>query len=150
MAKKMCKCAICGIEFDRNAIQAVRHGARRYSHQTCEPNNTDLVPMEGGANDPELKKLKDYIGTLFGENANWAMINKQIKKYKEENPNTSILIITHHPKILEYLKPDFVHVMSKGKILETGDYSLANDIEKNGYNKYLNKENVITKEDNNE
>ena len=85
MAKKMCKCAICGIEFDRNAIQAVRHSARRYSHQTCEPNNTDLVPMEGGANDPELKKLKDYISTLFGENANWAMINKQIKKYKEEN-----------------------------------------------------------------
>ena len=85
MAKKMCKCAICGIEFDRNAIQAVRHGARRYSHQTCEPNNTDLVPMEGGANDPELKKLKDYISTLFGENANWAIINRQIKKYKEEN-----------------------------------------------------------------
>lgn len=40
--------------------------------------------------------------------------------------------------------------MSKGKILEIGDYSLANDIEKNGYNKYLNKENVITKEGNNE
>ena len=83
MAKKMCKCAICGIEFDRNAIQAVRHVARRYSHQTCEPDG-ELVPMEGGANDPELQKLKDYIGTLFGENANWAMINKQIKKYKEE------------------------------------------------------------------
>ena len=78
------------------------------------------------------------------------IVGENIKKYKEENPNTSILIITHHPKILEYLKPDFVHVMSKGKILETGDYSLANDIEKNGYNKYLNKENVITKEDNNE
>lgn len=78
------------------------------------------------------------------------IVGENIKKYKEENPNTSILIITHHPKILEYLKPDFVHVMSKGKILKTGDYSLANDIEKNGYNKYLNKENVITKEDNNE
>ncbi len=78
------------------------------------------------------------------------IVGENIKKYKEENPNTSILIITHHPKILEYLKPDFVHVMSKGKILETGDYSLANDIEKNGYNKYLNKENVITKEVNNE
>ena len=60
------------------------------------------------------------------------IVGENIKKYKEENPNTSILIITHHPKILEYLKPDFVHVMSKGKILETGDYSLANDIEKNG------------------
>ena len=78
------------------------------------------------------------------------IVGENIKKYKEENPNTSILIITHHPKILEYLKPDFVHVMSKGKIFETGDYSLANDIEKNGYNKYLNKENVITKEVNNE
>lgn len=78
------------------------------------------------------------------------IVGENIKKYKEENPNTSILIITHHPKILEYLKPDFVHVMGKGKILETGDYSLANDIEKNGYNKYLNKENVITKEVNNE
>lgn len=78
------------------------------------------------------------------------IVGENIKKYKEENPNTSILIITHHPKILEYLKPDFVHVMSKGKILKTGDYSLANDIEKNGYNKYLNKENVITKEVNNE
>ena len=78
------------------------------------------------------------------------IVGENIKKYKEENPNTSILIITHHPKILEYLKPDFVHVMCKGKILETGDYSLANDIEKNGYNKYLNKENVITKEVNNE
>ena len=46
------------------------------------------------------------------------IVGENIKKYKEENPNTSILIITHHPKILEYLKPDFVHVMSKGKILE--------------------------------
>lgn len=50
------------------------------------------------------------------------IVGENIKKYKEENPNTSILIITHHPKILEYLKPDFVHVMSKGKILETSGY----------------------------
>ena len=35
------------------------------------------------------------------------IVGENIKKYKEENPNTSILIITHHPKILEYLKPDF-------------------------------------------
>ena len=56
----------------------------------------------------------------------------------------------YSPAPTYYLKPDFVHVMSKGKIIETGDYSLANDIEKNGYNKYLNKENVITKEVNNE
>lgn len=75
---------------------------------------------------------------------------ENIKKYKEENIDTSILIITHHPKIFEYLKPNFVHVMYNGKIVKTGDYSLADDIEKNGYNEYLNNINVITKGANNE
>lgn len=78
------------------------------------------------------------------------IVGENIKKYKEENKETSILIITHHPKILEYLKPDFVHVMNNGKILKTGNYSLANEIEKNGYNEYLNNENIMTKEVNNE
>ena len=78
------------------------------------------------------------------------IVGENIRKYKEENPNTSILIITHHPKILEYLKPDFVHILSNGKIIKTGNYLLANDIEENGYNKYLNNENDITKGVNNE
>lgn len=78
------------------------------------------------------------------------IVGENIKKYKEENKETSILIITHHPKILEYLKPDFVHVMNNGRILKTGNYSLANEIEKNGYNEYLNNENIMTKEDTNE
>ena len=63
--------------------------------------------------------------------------SENIKKYKDDNPNTSILIITHHPKILDYLNPDFVHIISSGKIVKTGNYDLALDIEKNGYNKYL-------------
>lgn len=49
------------------------------------------------------------------------------------NGENSIIIITHHNKILEYLKPDFVHVLVDGKIVKSGDYSLAEDIEKNGY-----------------
>lgn len=72
------------------------------------------------------------------------IVGENIKKYKDEYPNTSIMIITHHPKILEYLNPDFVHIMSNGKIVKTGNYSLAFDIEKNGYNNYLNNENAIT------
>ena len=73
--------------------------------------------------------------------------SENIRKYKEENANTSILIITHHPKILEYLHPQFVHIMDNGKIIETGDYSLALDIEKYGYKV---RENYLTKEVNNE
>jgi len=78
------------------------------------------------------------------------IVGENIRKYKEENPNISILIITHHPKILEYLNPDYVHILSDGKIIKTGDYSLAFDIEKNGFNNYKNSNNDMTKEDNHE
>lgn len=44
-----------------------------------------------------------------------------------------ILLITHNPRILKYLKPDFIHIMIKGQIVKTGNYLLANEIEKNGY-----------------
>ena len=76
------------------------------------------------------------------------IVAENIKKYKDENEKTSILIITHHPKILEYLKPDFVHIVNNGKITKTGDYTLALDIEKYGYNEYKLEKNVMTKEDN--
>ena len=52
--------------------------------------------------------------------------------YKEYKP--SILIITHHTKILDYIKPNYVHVIKDGEIIKSGDYSLAKLIEKNGYN----------------
>ena len=74
------------------------------------------------------------------------IVGENISLYKEENPNTSILIITHHPKILEYLKPDYVHIINNGTIIKSGDYSLANDIENNGYNYYKNSINYITDE----
>ena len=74
------------------------------------------------------------------------IVGENIKSYKDENPDTSILIITHHPKILEYLKPDFVHVINEGTITKSGNYELAMEIEKNGYNNYKTSENNITNE----
>jgi len=74
------------------------------------------------------------------------IVAKNILEYKKENPNTSILIITHLPKLLEYLKPDYVHLLINGNIYETGDYQLAKKIEDFGYNDYLDKSNII-KED---
>ncbi len=72
------------------------------------------------------------------------IVAKNIVNYKKENPNTAILIITHLSNILNYIKPDYVHVISNGTIVATGDYSLAKEIEENGYNQYLDKSNVIT------
>lgn len=52
------------------------------------------------------------------------------------NENNSVLIITHHNSILQNLKPDFVHILINGKIVKTGDASLVNEIEQNGYDAY--------------
>ena len=52
------------------------------------------------------------------------------------NENNSILVITHHSEILQKLRPDFVHVLIDGRIIKTGDASLIDDIEANGYDVY--------------
>ena len=65
------------------------------------------------------------------------IVSENINKYKLENPNTSILIITHYPRILEYIEPDYVHMMVGGKIVKTGDKNLAFEIEKTGYNEVV-------------
>ncbi len=61
------------------------------------------------------------------------IVCKNINSYIKDNPNTSVLIITHYPRILEYIKPKFVHILKDGNIKMTGDIKLAHDIEKNGY-----------------
>ncbi|QKF81347.1 Fe-S cluster assembly ATPase SufC [Halarcobacter ebronensis] len=47
--------------------------------------------------------------------------------------NRSVLMITHYDKLMSYIKPDFVHIMQDGKIVKTGDYNLALEIDSKGY-----------------
>ena len=47
--------------------------------------------------------------------------------------NNSVLLVTHYQRILNYVKPDYVHVMIDGKIVKSGDKSLALELEKKGY-----------------
>lgn len=51
----------------------------------------------------------------------------------------SFIIITHYQRLLDYIKPDFVHILADGKIVKSGDASLALEIEKAGY-AFLGKE----------
>lgn len=62
---------------------------------------------------------------------------ENLKNYMKENPDTSMLIITHYSMILEYLRPDYVHIISNKHIVKTGNYKIVADIEKNGYQKYI-------------
>ncbi|UNH28561.1 Fe-S cluster assembly ATPase SufC [Moellerella wisconsensis] len=47
--------------------------------------------------------------------------------------NRSFIIVTHYQRILDYVKPDFVHVLYQGKIIKSGDFSLAKKLEEQGY-----------------
>jgi Fe-S cluster assembly ATP-binding protein len=51
------------------------------------------------------------------------------------NKNNSFLVITHYQRLLNYIKPDFVHIIADGKIVKSGDYSLALELEEQGYEK---------------
>jgi Fe-S cluster assembly ATP-binding protein len=63
------------------------------------------------------------------------LISKAIGKLNDGT--RSFLIITHYPRILKYVKPDFVHILAHGRIILSGDESLAHEIEENGYSSYL-------------
>jgi len=52
-------------------------------------------------------------------------------------PEMGILIITHYERILNYITPDFVHILVKGRIVKSGDASLAKEIENEGYDPIL-------------
>lgn len=47
--------------------------------------------------------------------------------------NKSIILITHYKRLLEYIKPDFIHVMDNGQIIKTGDINIADLLEEKGY-----------------
>lgn len=91
-----------------------------------EPNTLMLDEIDSGLDVDSLK--------VVGE--------KVMEYYKEYNP--AILVITHYKRLLEYIKPDFVHIMKEGRIIKSGDFSLVKVVEENGYDFFNNySENVI-------
>ena len=67
------------------------------------------------------------------------LVGEEVYDYFKKN-SPGILLVTHYQRLLDYIKPDFVHIVAGGKIVESGDYSLVKKIEKEGYNKYIENE----------
>ena len=59
-----------------------------------------------------------------------------VNTLKAENPAMSVLLITHYQRMLNYITPDVVHVMVKGRIVESGGPEVALGLEEQGYEKY--------------
>ena len=66
------------------------------------------------------------------------ILSEGINNFK--NPTKAIVLITHYKRLLEYIQPDFIHIIKNGKIVKTGDYTLADLLEKRGYEWLANEE----------
>ncbi|MCZ4500723.1 MAG: yurY [Marmoricola sp.] len=65
------------------------------------------------------------------------IVSEGVNRFKE-NGDKGVLLITHYTRILRYITPDFVHVFVNGQIAEQGGSELADELEANGYDKYVN------------
>ncbi len=61
------------------------------------------------------------------------IVGAALQKIREVSPNTSFLLITHHQRLLEYLKPDRVAVMKLGKIVKSGGLEILEEVETSGF-----------------
>jgi len=79
-----------------------------------EPSLAILDETDSGLDIDALKDVADGVNALRSE-------------------ERSIIMITHYQRLLDYIEPDFVHVLSDGKIVKSGDKELAKELEKIGY-----------------
>jgi Fe-S cluster assembly ATP-binding protein len=58
------------------------------------------------------------------------------------SPQRAMVLITHYQRLLDYIKPDHVHILAGGKIIRSGNFSLAQTLEKDGYSAILEEESL--------
>ncbi len=64
------------------------------------------------------------------------IVSNGVNKLHEERPEMTVLMITHYQRLLNYIKPQFVHVMANGRIVQSGGPELALELEERGYELY--------------
>ena len=53
------------------------------------------------------------------------------------SPERAIILVTHYQRLLDYIVPDYVHILAQGRIVKSGNAELAHDLEKHGYGDHL-------------
>ncbi len=79
-----------------------------------EPSLAILDETDSGLDIDALRIISDSVNTL-------------------SSPDRSVVMITHYQRLLDYIVPNFVHVLSEGRIVKSGDKELAKELEKIGY-----------------
>jgi Fe-S cluster assembly ATP-binding protein len=83
-----------------------------------EPRFAILDETDSGLDIDALKVVADSVNAL-------------------RSPERGLLVITHYQRLLDYIKPDKVHVLAKGRIVKTAGPELAHELEREGYDKYM-------------
>ncbi len=126
---------------------AVLKEMERFATELKIPQELLKRPLNEGASGGEKKKLEvlqeavlhpklvifDEVDTGVDIDA-LKTIAQFINKYKKDKTQ---LVITHYNRILKYLKPDYVLVIMGGRLVKVGDYRLAEEIEKEGYENFI-------------
>ena len=109
---------------NRNVNEGFSGGEKKKNEilQMCLLNNelSILDETDSGLDIDALKSISENINTFF-------------------NQKKSIILITHYQRLLDYVIPDFIHIMQDGKIIKTGNAYLAQQLEQNGYANLLTK-----------
>jgi len=82
-----------------------------------QPEMAILDETDSGLDIDSMKVVADGVNSLIG-------------------PNIGVLVITHYQRLLNYIKPDKVHIMIKGRIVKSGGKELAHELEARGYDEY--------------
>lgn len=102
----------------RNVNEGFSGGEKKYNEiLQMSLLNPDLIILDEIDSGLDADAIKKITNTLL----------------KLKKNNKAILLITHYTRLLEYVKPDFVHLLLNGKIVRSGTIKLAQDIEKKGY-----------------
>ena len=64
------------------------------------------------------------------------IVAQGIREVRQDRPEIGIVLITHYQRLLDEVKPDFVHILIDGRIVKSGSIDLASELEKNGYDAY--------------
>ena len=64
------------------------------------------------------------------------IVAQGIREVRQDRPEIGIVLITHYQRLLDEVKPDFVHILIDGRIVKSGSIELASELEKNGYDAY--------------
>ncbi len=146
--------------FLRSAATAVRGEAPKLRHWVKETREAmaelevDPAFSERGVNEGfsggekkrleilQLSLLKPKIAVLDETDSGLdvdalRIVSEGVTRYKEREQG-GVLLITHYKRILNYIKPDFVHVFVDGRVVESGGPELADELERDGYVRFTN------------